>query len=79
MALDAREMNQMRNLAAGSRFDGYADQAIVAEFVALVPDAKRGKIAEALYGQVQAGAAMQHRGQTLTLATMAAIAVELGS
>lgn len=74
MALDARELNAMRNFAQ----NGPVDAAVVTEFVALVPEAKRTKIAEVLSARVRGGQQMQHGGNLLTLATMAAIAVELG-
>lgn len=75
MALEAREISAMRNFAAV----GQVDQAVVTEFVALVPEAKRVKIAEVLASRVRSGETMQHSGKTLTSATMATIAIELGS
>jgi hypothetical protein len=73
MTLEARELAAMKNFAAV----GQVDQATVTEFVAMVPDAKRMQIAETLSARVRAGQPMQHKGQTLTLATMATIAVAL--
>jgi hypothetical protein len=78
MALEAREISAMRNFAAV----GQIDQAVVSEFVALAskaPESKQLKIAETLAARVRSGETMQHGGKTLTSATMATIAIALGS
>lgn len=82
MALDNRELNGMRNFAAAGGRYGTVDQDAVSKFVALaqrVPREKQIKIAETLASRVRSNEPMQHGGKTLTLATMAQIAVTLGS
>lgn len=75
-ALDSQDIRRMKNFAMG----GTVDQATVTEFVALAqraPREKQLKIADTLVGRVLAGETMNHNGQTMTLATMAAIVVAL--
>lgn len=73
MALEGRERTAMQNFAQ----NGPVDRDIIAAFIAMVPEAKRTKIAETLSARVMAGEPMQYSGQVLSLATMATIAVEL--
>lgn len=77
MTLDARDISAMKNFAAAT---GQVDQATVTEFVELArkaPREKQIKIADTLVGRVRANSPMQHNGQAMTLATMAAIVVAL--
>jgi hypothetical protein len=77
MTLDPQDIRRMKNHAAAV---AQIDQATVAEFVALAqktPREKQVKIADTLVGLVLRGEPMNHKGQPMTLATMAAIVVAL--
>lgn len=73
MALEGRERTELQNFAKS----GLVDQAVVAEFVGMVPESKRTQIAETLSALVMRGEQMQYSGTLLTPATMAAIALAL--